>query len=340
MEGNDLHDLNNTERYDELLARWLSGDLTEAELQELEASEGKEVLAKLREVTEAASHLEAPAFDRSSSWERLAASAGLSEESANEPVPEREEPVAEPVAEPASDPKVRPLWPRYALGTAVAAAIALLVVFVVLPGQDAPRSEYFADGKALQVELPDGSLVELNQGAKLSYETEGYASNREVELEGEAFFKVAKGDRFRVTTDAGHVDVLGTRFNVQTGDETLVVGCYSGKVRVADAFDKEVGTLEIGQSVALQKGKVIEGTTQGEVPQWAEKSLEFDNASMEEVVKVLELEFDVEIKCNDCTDLPISTPVSNTDLESALGLLATPHGKEWAKTGSRSYEIK
>ena len=75
MEGNDLHNGNGNERYEELLARWLSGDLTPEELAELEASEGKEELEKLREVMEASSQMAPPPFDSKSSWERLAAEA-------------------------------------------------------------------------------------------------------------------------------------------------------------------------------------------------------------------------------------------------------------------------
>lgn len=337
MDGNDIHDLKGNERYEELLAGWLSGDLTEAELQELEAFEGKDALEELRQVVEASSELSPPAFDQEASWERLAANAGIElPESSAAP-----EPPIELRTNPEPELRTSSRWFPYAIGLAIAAGLALIFVFFILPGNTPESREYYADaGKALQVSLPDGSVVELNAGSRLSLDEDGFSRNREVELTGEAFFKVAKGERFRVTSEAGFVDVLGTRFNVQAGTDKLLVGCYSGKVRVSDKEEKEIAVISQGEYVGLDKGEVQRNKVAGEVPGWAMKELKFEGTDLSEVLDVLEIEFDIEITCSTCKGQPFSGPLSNSDLNTSLDMVTLPFGKSWTSTGARSYEIK
>ncbi len=64
------------------------------------------------------------------------------------------------------------------------------------------------------ISLPDASEVNLNAMSTLSFNKSNWDDNRAINLEGEAFFKVAKGKKFDVITEAGTVSVLGTQFNV------------------------------------------------------------------------------------------------------------------------------
>ncbi len=76
--------------------------------------------------------------------------------------------------------------------------------------------------KEYWVELDDGTLVHLNYNTRLIYPVKFGRSNRNVILEGEAYFMVAK-DRSRpfiVHTPDGDVKVYGTEFNVNTRDYT------------------------------------------------------------------------------------------------------------------------
>ena len=84
--------------------------------------------------------------------------------------------------------------------------------------------------------LPDGSVITLNKNAVISYYEETFLQEREVELSGEAYFKVAKKDGapFTVTTEALKINVLGTIFNVNAskGSAETVVSLYQGAVAV------------------------------------------------------------------------------------------------------------
>ena len=73
------------------------------------------------------------------------------------------------------------------------------------------------EGKTFKVVLSDGSEVWLNAGSRLVYPTQFIGSSREVQLEGEAYFKVAHDARHPFIVKAGDVytRVLGTEFNIR-----------------------------------------------------------------------------------------------------------------------------
>jgi len=62
-------------------------------------------------------------------------------------------------------------------------------------------------------------------------------NERIIHLEGEATFKVLKGNSFTVLTPFGKVEVLGTVFTVKAANGLLNVQCSEGKVRVSDLSD-------------------------------------------------------------------------------------------------------
>jgi len=75
-------------------------------------------------------------------------------------------------------------------------------------------------GRTYRLQLPDGTWVWINSGSSLEYPTIFTGKNREVTLNGEAYFEVAKDANhpFRVRADDQLVTDVGTSFNVR---------CYS-----------------------------------------------------------------------------------------------------------------
>ena len=82
------------------------------------------------------------------------------------------------------------------------------------------------------IELPDASSVTLNAMSSIKYQEDSWNKNREVSLQGEAYFQVAKGATFDVITNQGVVRVLGTQFTVKQRDSYFEVQCFEGKVGV------------------------------------------------------------------------------------------------------------
>ena len=76
-------------------------------------------------------------------------------------------------------------------------------------------------GSKSKVELPDGSIVWLNAGSKLTYNKDFGKEKREVTLAGEGFFDVTKNNEmpFIISTASINIKVLGTTFNVKAYNE-------------------------------------------------------------------------------------------------------------------------
>lgn len=91
-------------------------------------------------------------------------------------------------------------------------------------------------GGEYKLDLPDGSKVWLNAASSIRYPTAFTGNRREVELEGEGYFEVAKNAAkpFHVKTGTQDIEVLGTHFNVKAykDEETVKTTLLEGKVKV------------------------------------------------------------------------------------------------------------
>jgi len=119
-------------------------------------------------------------------------------------------------------PKKNRLWLRIA-----AAAIALIVLSASFyffrinnPGNTAMRLAELKtkNGSIAKIRLADGTLVTLNALSTLSYPKTFNGKTREVFLSGEAFFDVAKDHShpFIVHTNQSDIQVLGTAFDIKS----------------------------------------------------------------------------------------------------------------------------
>jgi len=207
---------------------------------------------------------------------------------------------------------------------AVAAAVVLMIAvsFWFVNSQDETISTLYAQSTTHT--LPDASEIILNAGSEISYSKKKWDKKRVVSLEGEAFFKVAKGEKFSVATDLGEVWVLGTQFNVEHRDEYFEVTCYEGLVRVNfNGIEKE---LPAGSSFLAINGKVIpvEGpNTDG--PSWLNQESSFKSIPLKYVLEEFERQFNSEVETRgvDLNQLFTGT-FSNTNKELALQSISSP----------------
>ena len=98
-------------------------------------------------------------------------------------------------------------------------------------------------GSKTTVNLPDGSVVVLNAGSRLTYNKEFGISSREIQLTGEAFFDIVKNPEMPLVVHAGTVDiwVKGTTFNVKAypEDETVEAALLTGAIELVSQKDPE-----------------------------------------------------------------------------------------------------
>ena len=157
-------------------------------------------------------------------------------------------------------------------------------------------------GQNARVTLADGSKVWLNAGSTLRFPTRFPGKERLVDLEGEGFFEVQanKEKPFIVSTTGYTIKALGTSFNVNAykksdGFETSLL---TGRVEVADHAGNQKVLLSPNNRVVLEDGKLKTFPIQdSEYFLWREGIICF-NEPLSDVLKKLELYFDVKIKVN------------------------------------------
>ena len=77
------------------------------------------------------------------------------------------------------------------------------------------------------IELPDGSKMTLNAQSNATYKPYLWMINRQVKLNGEAFFEVQKGENFEVLSGLGSTEVLGTSFNIYSRENSYEADLYN-----------------------------------------------------------------------------------------------------------------
>lgn len=109
------------------------------------------------------------------------------------------------------------------------------------------------NGRKVQITLADGTRIWLNSGSKLTYPIFFSGTERNVTLDGEAYFDVAHNSRkpFKVQANGAEILVTGTQFNVSAyhADRTVRTTLMKGGVNVK-LEDKEISLTPGYQAVA------------------------------------------------------------------------------------------
>ena len=278
------------------LAKWLSDELSEEELREFKNSEEYASYKKLRD---ASSSLMAPDFDSDKALQRL-----------------KDEHIS-------NVPKVISLNP-FKKFLRVAAVIAVLLAgsYIYTSTLNERVTTEFAERS--EVVLPDNSEIFLNADSQVSYSEKEWDDKRNIDLKGEAFFKVAKGKKFTVSTDHGTVAVLGTQFNVENRRGFFEVTCYEGLVSVTHK-NKEL-KLPAGNSFLVINGKIANpGAPDSTLPSWINNESSFESIPLTYVFAELERQFNIKVSTENIdTNLLFTGSFNNTDLNMALKSISTP----------------
>lgn len=191
--------------------------------------------------------------------------------------------------------QLRPWWQQKGIGAAAAILLMVGASFLRFYSQEIQSMP----GQLLNVELPDGSIAQLNAASSLSYHPYWWWSKRSLHLKGEAFFKVKKGSDFTVESELGTTTVLGTTFNIYSRAARYEVFCKSGRVQVStqQATTKEAVILTANEQVQLIDKKLKKQTLANstKVLGWLEQKIYFEQASLVEVLEVLERQYAVQL---------------------------------------------
>lgn len=219
----------------------------------------------------------------------------------------------------------------------VAAAIILMIAagwVSVKVYHEFSWKEYTTHGGEIRsIDLADGSTVVLNGNSKLSVKRNlSRKKLREVFLTGEANFWITKGEneeaRFVVHTRDLDVEVLGTRFNVNSRDLETIVYLEEGSVKVErkDRKKEEVYLTpgeKIEYSSVKQELKLSEVKSEVNEISWREGIFEFEDLTLHGILKQITgaYNYRFDIKSIDLQDRTYTVRIPDNNLEFAISVL-------------------
>lgn len=200
---------------------------------------------------------------------------------------------------------------KHILGYAAAISISIILTWMVINEmreQDLSEKPLLAyeefttpSGQRAMVKLHDGTIVWLNARSTLRYPNQFAGGLRNVELDGEAFFEVAPDEKrpFVVSTEKLDVKVLGTKFNVfaYKGRDEFHTSLVEGSVKVYDSKDESQAVfIEPNECVDLVGNKLVKRSFHNmDFLLWKEGIYAFDDVSFGEIIRKLELYYDISI---------------------------------------------
>jgi len=282
METNDTHK-------DTYLAKWLAGKITNNDLKALVDEEDYQAYLKLKKGLEVKSQLDRPVEN---SFQKV------------------QEKISRKKA------KVISLKTKWTIGIA-ATILVIFTMFNFLKQSQRTITTGFGEQKTFVLE--DGSEVILNSKSSISYTNEDWENNRELSLEGEAYFKVAKGETFTVNTPNGKVEVMGTQFDVNSNADFFDVICFEGKVKVT-TIDNKAHILLPGNSIRKINGfETSRLDSKALEPSWVSGESSFKSVPLQYVINAIQNQYNIRI---DATNVNTSTLYSgafpHNDLKTAL----------------------
>jgi len=154
-------------------------------------------------------------------------------------------------------------------------------------------------GEKSQLLLPDGSLVWLNSESDISYPSNFMDGNREVQLNGEAYFEVMKfeGKPFTVKTNDYNIRVLGTKFNVMAYNDfnRTETSLVEGKIEIQKG--EQIIPVTPGNTFTFSKNQFsIRKINAIQTARWKDDIFDFDRITFKEMTTRLERWYNVEIE--------------------------------------------
>ncbi|MCS3554238.1 MULTISPECIES: FecR family protein [unclassified Sphingobacterium] len=199
-------------------------------------------------------------------------------------------------------------------------------------------------GGEYQLLLPDGTQVWLNASTTLRYPIVFSADKRAVELDGEAYFNVAKHQvsgkhvPFIVNTGEQRLEVLGTQFNINSYQAKVVTTLVEGKVKL------EYPSMDMESRILLPNDQSTFDPQKQQFEQhqvdplyiiaWKEGNFSFDNASLSTVMEDICRWYNVDVQYHGNFDhVHFSGTISRySDIDKLLQTIAL--------TGGFSFKLK
>lgn len=205
------------------------------------------------------------------------------------------------------------------------------------------------NGETSKVVLPDSSIVWINSGTTLSYNANFGIHNRNIKLNGQAYFQVKRNESIPLFVDCNKlkVKVLGTKFDVSSYPDAkeICVVLESGSVELLNDHDKSFDYLlkpgemarysNINTELLINKADIYKFTS------WKDGVLIFKDDPMTEVFEKLErwYNIDIEIKSQKVEHQIFNATIVNENVEEIFDLIKFTCGVNYSIVSSNQPEI-
>ncbi len=248
---------------DNFLARWVANDLSTEELEKFQQSEEYH---QFKAINDASLKLKAPDYNQSEVFKRIN----------NSTIQKRK--------------KVFKLSSNW-MYSAAASILLLFSLFFINKNRTSTFETLY--GEQITVTLPDNSKVHLSPNSKLTYKKNNWENNRNLNLEGEAYFEVEKGKSFTVNTNEGNVTVLGTKFTVNSTKNFFEVHCFEGKVKTFSTKNNHEIILTQGKAYRAYNNKNESWDFSEQNPTWLNGESSFNNTPLNQVIIALQKQYNL-----------------------------------------------
>jgi len=236
--------------------------------------------------------------------------------------------------------KTIPLGGRKTNWLRVAASLVFLIGFAWLSYFTfmGSTTTYIAQGTVTTETLPDGTVVTLNAGSSIKFNSRFNGDTRKVELTGEAFFDVTpdKNKPFVINTDNASIKVVGTSFNVNSNARKTEVIVETGIVEVSKK--KDMVKLTPGEKTVVRNNSdklVKEKVNDVLYNYYRTKELVCKETPLWRLVEVLNDAYDVQITIENMSvkNRPITTTFKNESIDGVLSLIGQTLNVQIEKNG-------
>lgn len=230
---------------------------------------------------------------------------------------------------------------RYSrIAVAAAAVIISISLFLLVP-----KTATVPYGEVATIELRDGSTIEANSGTTLRYSRLFPFLNRDIELNGEAFFSVeSHKNPFIIDTNGAFIEVTGTEFNIRSWrdepDGRISVTVTRGEVQFIPQQQNEAPVsitagYESRWSAQLSEPTQPEPVTIEDVLAWREMRFVFRELPLISIVQELERRYNttIELQVPEAEQSTLTAYYSQpASLESILNDICTVKGLRYTQT--------
>lgn len=235
---------------------------------------------------------------------------------------------------------------RWGAAAAAIVGIVCCATWWLMPGQGGGLPNLLTQENreiaTLVKTLEDGSVVYLAQESTLQYPEHFAADKREVNLQGEAFFDVAKKPEqaFMIETPKVRVEVLGTAFDVRSNEDApFCLSVKRGRVKVLLKQDGQTVFVKAGETATLQEGSLLVSETKH--PDLFDRyirNIRFKDESLENVLRAINKEsthWQIETASPALGKKLLTVAFANNSPESVAELICWTFNLKCSRQGNR-----